>query len=96
MIGFIHGIQLENKAARGGFENLSLIVLATNEYGGLLLSNQEFMFPEIDELIIALKTKLPLDEIKKHISSIRRKSVRIMIAASKNQKKDKEELKKYA
>jgi hypothetical protein len=95
MIGFIHGIQLENKAVRGGFENLSLIVLADIEFGGFLLANQEFMFPEIDELIFALRAKKQLDEIEEYLAEIRKKSVIIMITASKNQKKDKKELEQY-
>jgi len=33
MVAFIHGIQLENKLMRGGFENLSLIVLADAAFG---------------------------------------------------------------
>lgn len=95
MIGFIHGIQLENKAVRGGFENLSLIVLADVEFGGFLLANQEFMFPEIDELIFALRAKKSLPEIEEHLAEIRNRSVIIMITASKNQKKDKKNLEQY-
>jgi len=96
MVGFIHGVQLPNKTMRGGFENLSLIVLADTEAGGLLLANQEFMFPEIDELIESLKEKRPLMEIELLIEKIRRRSVIIMLAAVKNAKKDKDDLKKYA
>lgn len=96
MVGFIHGVQLPNKTMRGGFENLSLIVLADAEAGGLLLANQEFMFTEIDELIDALKEKRPLLEIEIVLEKIRRRSVIIMLAAIKNAKKDKNELKKYA
>jgi len=96
MVGFIHGVQLPNKTMRGGFENLSLIVLADSEAGGLLLANQEFMFPEIDELIESLKEKRPLLEIEVLIEKIRRRSVIIMLAAIKNAKKDKNDLKKYA
>jgi len=96
MVGFIHGVQLPNKTMRGGFENLSLIVLADAEAGGLLLANQEFMFPEIDELIESLKEKRPLMEIEIILEKIRRRSVIIMLAAIKNAKKDKTDLKKYA
>ncbi len=95
MIAFIHGIQLENKNARGGFENLSLIILADTTVGGLMLSNQEFMFVEIDELILALKEKKTLTEIKVLLEKIRRRSVIIMIAAKNNLKKSKEENKQY-
>jgi hypothetical protein len=95
MVGFIHGIQLPNKAMRGGFENLSLIVLADVEFGGFLLANQEFMFPEIDLLIDALRDKKPLSEVEVILAEIRKQSVIIMVAASKNQKKDKKELEKY-
>ncbi|NHJ48537.1 MAG: hypothetical protein FK733_12200 [Asgard group archaeon] len=95
MVGFIHGVQLPNKAMRGGFENLSLIVLADVEYGGFLLANQEFLFPEIDLLIDSLRDKQPLSEVEVILAEIRKRSVIIMIAASKNQKKDKKELEQY-
>ncbi|MHA1366294.1 MAG: hypothetical protein ACTSP5_07780 [Candidatus Heimdallarchaeota archaeon] len=95
MIAFIHGVQLENKLVRGGYENLSLIVLADTEVGGLLLANQEFMFPEIDNLIVSLKAKEPLPQVQKHITAIRKRSVIIMLAAKKNVKKDKEDKKQY-
>ncbi|MFW9852747.1 MAG: hypothetical protein ACFFDS_07390, partial [Candidatus Thorarchaeota archaeon] len=81
MIGMIHGIQLENKAARGGFENLSLIVLADSEYGNLLLSYQDFLFEDIDKLISKLQSKKPLSEVQEILSEIRRKSVIVMLAA---------------
>ncbi|MHA1630149.1 MAG: hypothetical protein ACTSXO_03600 [Candidatus Heimdallarchaeota archaeon] len=89
MVAFIHGIQLENKLMRGGFENLSLIVLADAAFGVFLIANQEFQYPEIDELITALKEKKPLAEIKVLLDTIRRRSVIIMVAALKNAKKDK-------
>jgi hypothetical protein len=90
MIGFIHGIQLPNKMMRGGFENLALIVLADNQYGSYLLANQEFLFPEIDELIEALKQKQPLGEIKALLALIRRRSIIIMLAGKKADKKSDE------
>jgi hypothetical protein len=86
LIGFIHGIQLENKAARGGFENLSLIVLADNEYGNLLLNNQEYLYDEIDILINDLKEKRHLTDIKTLLAIIRLKSVKIMLAAQEMEK----------
>ncbi|MBY8994091.1 MAG: hypothetical protein KGD59_06030, partial [Candidatus Heimdallarchaeota archaeon] len=95
MIGFIHGVQLPNPAMRGGFENLTLIVLADKEEGGLMLANQEFMFIEIDELITSLQGRAPLGAIEEHLKTIRRRSVIIMLAAQKNAKKDKKETKKY-
>lgn len=95
MIGFIHGVQLPNPAMRGGFENLTLIVLADKEAGGLLLANQEFMLLEIDELIVALRGRAPLSVVEEHLQKIRKRSVIIMLAAQKNVKKDKKEIKKY-
>ena len=83
MIGFIHGVQLENKMARGGFENLSLIVLADSEYGNLLLNYQEFMYDDIDKLASALKDKKPLKEVEELIEIIRKQSVVIMLTAQK-------------
>jgi hypothetical protein len=95
MIGFIHGVQLPNPAMRGGFENLTLIVLADKEAGGLMLANQEFMFMEIDELITSLQGRAPLGIVEEHLKKIRRRSVIIMLAAQKNVKKDKKEVSKY-
>ncbi|MHA1223873.1 MAG: hypothetical protein ACTSP3_11635 [Candidatus Heimdallarchaeaceae archaeon] len=86
MIGFIHGIQLPNPAARGGFENLSLIVLADSEYGKLLLSYQEYLFSPIDELTKNLKEKKPLSEIEENIANIRKISVQIILAAQQVEK----------
>ena len=95
MVGFIHGVQLPNPAMRGGFENLTLIVLADKEVGSLLLANQEFMLLEIDELIVSLQGRAPLSVVEEHLEKIRRRSVIIMLAAQKNVKKDKKEIKKY-
>jgi hypothetical protein len=81
MIGFIHGIQLPNPAARGGFENLSLIVLADSDFGNLLLNYQEFMYDEVDDLIKDLKGKKELPDIQEKIGAVRKKSVMIMLAA---------------
>jgi len=81
MIGFIHGIQLPNPAARGGFENLSLIVLADSDFGNLLLNYQEFMYDEVDDLIKDLKGKKELPDIKEKLAAVRKKSVMIMLAA---------------
>ncbi|MHA1532011.1 MAG: hypothetical protein ACTSR6_08435, partial [Candidatus Heimdallarchaeota archaeon] len=95
MIAFIHGVQLPNPAMRGGFENLTLIVLADKEAGVLLLANQEFMLLEIDELIVSLQGRAPLSVVEEHLQKIRRRSVIIMLAAQKNVKKDKKEIKQY-
>ena len=95
MIAFIHGVQLPNPAMRGGFENLTLIVLADKEAGVLLLANQEFMLLEIDELIVSLQGRAPLSVVEEHLQKIRKRSVIIMLAAQKNVKKDKKELEKY-
>jgi len=80
---------------RGGFENLTLIVLADKEAGVLLLANQEFMLLEIDELIVSLQGRAPLSVVEEHLQKIRRRSVIIMLAAQKNVKKDKKEIKQY-
>jgi hypothetical protein len=83
MVGFIHGITLENKQARGGVENLTLVSLTNVENADLLLNYQEFLYPEIDSLINALEKKKHVSEINKNISEIRNKSVIIMLAAQK-------------
>ncbi|MGC9779715.1 MAG: hypothetical protein HZR80_10775 [Candidatus Heimdallarchaeota archaeon] len=95
MVAFIHGIQLANPAMRGGFENLSLIVLADKEVGGFLLANQEFLFLEIDELKAALQDKKALPEIETLLTKIRERSLIIMIAVQKNAKKDKNSKEEY-
>ncbi len=89
MIGFVHGVQLPNKMARGGFENLSLIVLADSEYGNLLLNYQEHIYEEVDSLIKLLKDKKPLKEVEIKLESIRKLSVVIMLSAQKAEPKEK-------
>ncbi|NPD87486.1 MAG: hypothetical protein HGN29_02100 [Asgard group archaeon] len=83
MIGWVHGIQLPNEAARGGFENLSLIVLADTDFGTYLLNYQEYIYDEADLLNSALKSKKELTEINEILIKIRKKSVQIMLAAQK-------------
>lgn len=86
MIGFLQGIQLKNPQARGGFENLSLIVLADREYGNLLLNYQEYLYPKIDELDVALKGKDSLKKVEELMKEIRKISVIIILAAQKAEK----------
>jgi hypothetical protein len=88
MIGFVHGIQLPNKMARGGFENLSLIVLADSETGKLLQNYQDYLYNDIDDLIKLLKEKKPLEEIKTQLEYIRKVSVIVMLAGQKVKVKD--------
>jgi len=87
MIGFVHGIQLPNKMARGGFENLSLIVLTDSEYGNLLLNYQDYVYDEIDTIADSLKAKKPLKQVEDILRIIRHKSVKIMLTAEKVEKK---------
>ncbi|MCK4844589.1 MAG: hypothetical protein KAS95_02845, partial [Candidatus Heimdallarchaeota archaeon] len=86
MIGFLQGVQLKNPQARGGFENLSLIVLADREYGNLLLNYQEYLYPKIDELVVALKEKKSLIEVEEIMIEIRKTSVIIILAAQQAEK----------
>jgi hypothetical protein len=81
MVGLIHGIQLPNVASRGGFENLTLIVLVNEEHDNAFLGNQAFLFEEIDELIILLKDRKPLESIRDQLRVIRRKATRIVLAS---------------
>ena len=81
MVGFIHGIQLPNPAARGGFENLTLVVLANEQYDTHLFGNQIFLYDDIDELISMLNEKKSLEEIREQLVEIRKKATRIIIAA---------------
>ncbi|NPD89585.1 MAG: Ig-like domain-containing protein, partial [Asgard group archaeon] len=80
MLGFIHGIQLENKMARGGYENLVLTVLTDLEFGTLLLAYQEFLYNEIDELISKLEKKKPLHEVREQLETIRKQTTKIILA----------------
>ncbi|MBY9002051.1 MAG: hypothetical protein KGD64_14120, partial [Candidatus Heimdallarchaeota archaeon] len=86
MIGFLQGIQIKNPQARGGFENLSLIVLADRDYGNLLLNYQEYLYPKIDELDAALKGKESLKKVEELIKQIRITSVVIILAAQQVEK----------
>ncbi|MCG3220223.1 MAG: hypothetical protein H7641_02485, partial [Candidatus Heimdallarchaeota archaeon] len=81
MVGLIHGIQLPNVAARGGFENLTLIVLVNEAHDTGLLGNQVYLFDEIDELILQLKERKPLEIIKEQLRVIRNKTTRIVLAS---------------
>jgi hypothetical protein len=83
MIGFIHGISLKNRVARGGIENLTLVALTDVENTDFLLNYQEFLYREIDILIDALKNQKHISEIRKILAEIRKKSVLIMLAAQK-------------
>jgi hypothetical protein len=83
MVGWVHGIQLPNQAARGRFENLSLIVLADTEYGSYLLNYQDYLYDDADVLSSALKSKKDLKEVSEILTNIRKKSVRIMLAGQK-------------
>ncbi|MHA1218207.1 MAG: hypothetical protein ACTSO5_05915 [Candidatus Heimdallarchaeaceae archaeon] len=86
MVAFVHGLQLENKMARGGFENLSLIVLADSEFGNLLLNYQEFLYELVDDLSSVLKSKKNLKVVEEAIVEIRKRSVIIMLAAQEMEK----------
>ncbi|MCG3221578.1 MAG: hypothetical protein H7641_09385, partial [Candidatus Heimdallarchaeota archaeon] len=85
MLGYIHGIQLENKMARGGYENLVLTVLTDLEFGTLLMAYQEFLHHEIDELISMLVKKKPLYEVREQLDTIRRQTTKIILAAMLSQ-----------
>ena len=83
MVGFIHGISLENPQARGGIENLTLTILTDIENTDLLLNYQEFLYSEIDKLVKALDQKKHISEIREILTEIRKLSVVIMLAAQK-------------
>ncbi len=86
MLGYIHGIQLKNEKARGGFENLLITVLTDLEFGTLLLAYQEFLHSHIDQLKSLLVKKKPLEEIREQISQIRRQATKIILAAQELEK----------
>ncbi len=81
MVGLIHGVQLPNIAARGGFENLTLIILVNEEHDKALLGNQAYLFDEIDDLISQLKDRKPLESIREKLRTIRNKATRIVLAS---------------
>ena len=86
MVGFIHGIQLPNPVARGGFENLALVVLVNEEHDNALLGNQVYLYDDIDELTQMLIGKKPIKEITNQLLAIRRKATRIVLAALMQEK----------
>ncbi len=81
LIGFVHAIQIEKETARGGYENLSIIMLTQADFGNYLLSYSEFIYNEIDELISKLKSQKSLAEIKEQIYAIRQRTAQIILAA---------------
>lgn len=81
MIGYIHGLQLRNKAARGGYENLSLIVVTEEQHGTLLIGKEKYLHQDIDELSKMLQEKKSLAEINSKISVIRQKATQLILAA---------------
>ena len=83
MVGFIHGITLENRMARGGVENLTFVALTDVENTDLLLNYQEYLYPEIDKLIDSLKQKKHISEIRVILQQIRKASVLIMLTAKR-------------
>ncbi len=85
MTGYIHGVRLENKKARGGYENLSLIILTQEQYGSILIGHEEFLFGKIDELEKNLKSQKSLKEIQNHIQDLRILSTRIVLAGLKEE-----------
>jgi hypothetical protein len=85
MVGFIHGIQLPSLSARGGFENLTFIVLVNEDHDNALLGNQIYLYDEIDELISHLKNKSHLSIIREQLNIIRKKTTRIILAALKEE-----------
>ena len=86
MVGFIHGITLENKTARGGVETLTLPILTDIENTDLLLNYQEFLYSDIDKLVNALKSQKHISIIREILTEVRKQSVIIMLAAQKIEK----------
>jgi len=80
MLGFLQGIQIQNKEARGGLENLVLVVLTDLEYGTTLLTYQEYLHPLIDDLQAMLQEKKPLKEIESQMRVIRLQAVKVILA----------------
>ncbi|MCK5409934.1 MAG: hypothetical protein KAJ30_06675, partial [Candidatus Heimdallarchaeota archaeon] len=91
MIGFIQGIQIPTPSARGGFENLAIIVLVNEEYDNALLGNQTYIYDTIDILEKNLREKHPLVEIRQSIARIRREATRIVLANLTQSEKNKKE-----
>ena len=89
MVGFIHGIQLPNADARGGFENLALVVLVNEKDDNALLGNQVYLYDDVDTLTNMLKERRSLEEINEQLLVIRKKAVRIVLAALRLEKGNK-------
>ena len=81
LVGFVHAIQIERDTARGGFENLSIIMLTQADFGNYLITYSEYIYDEIDELISRLKSQKPLVEIKEQIYVIRQRTAQVILAA---------------
>ncbi len=79
LFGFIHGLQVENINARGGVENLTLIILTDLEYGSKLLNYSEHLYNQIDQLLLLLKMKSPLKEVREKMNLIRRDATKIIL-----------------
>ena len=86
LVGFVHAIQLENAKARGGFENLSVIIITQSDYGNYLLTFSEYFYNEIDGIISHLKSKKPLTDIKEQLLNIRQRAVQVILAAIEENK----------
>jgi len=89
MVGFIHGIQLPNADARGGFENLALVVLVNEKDDNALLGNQVYLYDDVDTLTNMLKERRSIEEINEQLLVIRKKAVRIVLAALRLEKRTK-------
>ncbi len=91
MIGYIQGIQIPIPSARGGFENLAIVVLVNEEYDNALLGNQTYLYSTIDILEKDLKEQQPLVEIRQSLARIRRETTRIVLADLAQTEKNKKE-----
>ncbi len=81
MAGFIHGLQLEIESARGGLENLVLVVLVDADHDEMILANKHLLYDLIDVLREMLHEEKALNEIRAQLVEIRKQTVRIILAA---------------
>jgi hypothetical protein len=86
LVGFVHAIQLRNKAARGEFENLSIILITQADYGNYLLAYSEHIYDSIDLLTEGLISKKSLQDIRKYVEDIRHQTTKVILAGIEDSK----------
>ncbi|MHA1200230.1 MAG: hypothetical protein ACTSQF_12965 [Candidatus Heimdallarchaeaceae archaeon] len=83
MIGAIYGFLIKSETARGGYENLSLIILIDEKYDEVFATNHTYIYDSVDQLEHNLSQRRPLVEVRQSLTSIRRQVTKIVLAGLK-------------